>query len=63
MDANAGDGPSRVVELTDENFESVVLQKDKDVFVEFYAPWCGHCQQFEPMYDKIADVYYPDEDV
>lgn len=31
-----------VTVLTDANFDSIVLDKSKDVLVEFYAPWCGH---------------------
>eukprot|EP01097_Dermamoeba_algensis_P003150 TRINITY_DN2260_c0_g1_i4.p1 TRINITY_DN2260_c0_g1~~TRINITY_DN2260_c0_g1_i4.p1 ORF type:complete len:677 (-),score=159.13 TRINITY_DN2260_c0_g1_i4:86-2116(-) len=36
------------------NFKQVVLDNDKDVLLEVYAPWCGHCKKFEPEYDKIA---------
>ena len=34
---------SRVVTLTAANFKSTVLDSDEMWFVEFYAPWCGHC--------------------
>jgi thioredoxin-like negative regulator of GroEL len=35
--------PSSVMALTEENFDKHVLG-DKHAFVEFYAPWCGHCK-------------------
>lgn len=44
---------SDVIALTDENFDSFVADKDT-VLLEFYAPWCGHCKQFAPEYEKIA---------
>lgn len=34
---------SRVVNLDAANFKSMVLDSDEMWFVEFYAPWCGHC--------------------
>ncbi|KAI9916727.1 hypothetical protein PsorP6_017925 [Peronosclerospora sorghi] len=43
-----------VVILTDKNFEKEVLQSPDYWLVEFYAPWCGHCQQLEPEYKKAA---------
>ena len=33
---------------------SEVINQKKDVLVEFYAPWCGHCQSLAPIYDKLA---------
>ena len=29
--------------------------KDEDVLLEVYAPWCGHCQAFEPEYEKLGE--------
>merc|ERR1711865_1285310 len=53
--------PSTVVELTMENFVEVVTDSKKNVLVKFYAPWCGHCKEFAPVYDKIAESYKGDE--
>ncbi|XP_053409901.1 protein disulfide-isomerase A4 isoform X2 [Nycticebus coucang] len=44
-----------VLVLNDANFDNFVADKDT-VLLEFYAPWCGHCKQFAPEYEKIASV-------
>ncbi len=36
------------------NFDQLVLDTTKDVFVEFYAPWCGHCKNLAPIYDEVG---------
>jgi len=43
-----------VVELTPANFQKEVMKSDNVWIVEFYAPWCGHCQRLTPEYKKAA---------
>ena len=42
------------MEFTDANFGQEVLQSDKPVFVDFWAPWCGPCQLMGPVIDELA---------
>ncbi|CAF4417314.1 unnamed protein product, partial [Adineta steineri] len=36
------------------NFDDIVNDETKDVLIEFYAPWCGHCKSLAPKYDELA---------
>lgn len=45
---------SDVIKLDSSNFDSLVLNSDNIWVVEFYAPWCGHCKQLTPEYNKAA---------
>ncbi|XP_050223629.1 probable protein disulfide-isomerase A6 [Mercurialis annua] len=54
---------SNILVLTPNNFDQVVLDETKDVLVEFYAPWCGHCKQLAPTYEKVATAFKLEKDV
>ena len=45
------------IKVTDAEFESVVLQSDVLVLVDFWAPWCGPCIMATPVLEKIAGEY------
>jgi protein disulfide isomerase family A protein 3 len=43
-----------VVTVVAKNFNEVVNDESKDVLIEFYAPWCGHCNTLAPVYEEVA---------
>jgi thioredoxin 1 len=46
-----------VLEFTAGNWEKEVVQSDKPVVVDFWAPWCGPCRLLGPTIDKLADQF------
>jgi thioredoxin 1 len=46
-----------LLEIDDAGFESKVLQSEKPVLVDFWAPWCGPCRAIAPVVEELADKF------
>ncbi|KAL2022801.1 hypothetical protein VTK56DRAFT_4617 [Thermocarpiscus australiensis] len=53
------EGPVTVVVA--KSYNDIVLDDTKDVLLEFYAPWCGHCKALAPKYEELGTLYAKSE--
>jgi protein disulfide-isomerase A1 len=54
-------GPVKVIVGT--TFDAIALDDSKDVLVEFYAPWCGHCKSLAPKYETLGEQFADDSNI
>ncbi len=47
----------KIVYLTDDSFETEVLQAEQPVLVDYWADWCGPCKMIAPVLEEIVDEY------
>lgn len=46
-----------VIQVTEDNFDEVVMKSEKPVLLDFYADWCGPCKMMGPIVEQISEEY------
>ncbi|KAJ2948031.1 hypothetical protein O0L34_g9829 [Tuta absoluta] len=54
-EAIPADNSAPVKVAVGKNFQQLVTDSGRDALIEFYAPWCGHCQKLAPVWDELGD--------
>jgi len=52
-----------VVKVVGKTFKQIVEDESKNVLIEFYAPWCGHCKSLAPIYEELGKEFKDDDSV
>lgn len=50
-----------VTKLVTHNYDEILGDYSKDVFVKYYAPWCGHCKKLAPIWEELAEEFDPEQ--
>ena len=46
-----------VIQITEDNFDEIVMKSEKPVLIDFYADWCGPCKMLSPIVEQFAEEY------